>query len=321
MRMRDVSVISGRRACYAAMTRMVETGSKYFWISGGGNFADRLANMPILLGKIKAADERGIDVRVFLPHGHVLRGPLALMDAGRERPLLHHVNVNTLGPLVSCVTEDVCFETISQPDDDAPSRGDDVAIQIADPQFAAKLRQRLEASVADPAFVPITEVYPWLGPNHGSDIFGDAIDNATSEVQVLGSAQWGAHMRATWAQAAPAYAAAVKRGVTLRVVASRDAATDTELKDFQAHWNVRLADELPMWMAIVDGKVLHQAFPHASLGGQPQFRRSEELHEIQFYQGIFDRLWNEAAPLVPLPASPANVPVRSKTIGDRVGQA
>lgn len=304
MRMRDVSVLSGRRACYAEITRMVENATTFFWISGGGRFAARLSNMPNLLDTIQNAAARGVDVKIIFPQTQALGRALSLVDATRTRPLLHQVNKDDNGPLVACANESTSLELIAQPDDDAPTRGDDVAIQIADPLFAARQKRRLNRLVVTVKPVTAPATFPWLGPNHGTDIFGEAIKRATVEVQVLGSPEWGTYMSANWAHDKPAYDAAVQRGVLLRAVGTHDAAKPEDLLKFQESWKIRLVDQLPMWLTIVDGKELYQAFPHPSLGGVPQFRRSEEQHEIRFYQGIFERLWAGAPDLSRPPLSP-----------------
>ncbi len=291
---RDVAVFSGRRACHAEITRMAEAAKDLFWLSGGGHFPERLANMPNLLEDIQVAAARGVDVRIIMPRRKVMHRALALIDVDRAEPLIRQIPSDDTGPLVSCVTESASLELVAQPDDEAPSRGEDVGVQIRDAVFAARLKQRLMRLMPDGSSEQTPSAFPWLGPDHGSDIFADAINRSTTDVQVLGPPEWGTYMQEHWDKDAPAYAAAVKRGVRLRAVATHDAASERQLTTFQKSWRIRLVDALPMWLTIVDGRELYQAFPHASLGGVPQFRRSVEPHEIRFYQGLFDRLWDGA---------------------------
>lgn len=295
MRIRDVSVLSGRRACHAEITRMMETASSFFWLAGGGRFAERLSNMPGFLDGVQAAAARGVDVQIVFPETKALGRALTLVDAGRARPLLHQVHIDATEPLVSCATERAALEMVAQPDDGAPNRGDDVAVHIGDPLFAARLKRRIGAMLA--AHAPSAAgVYPWLGPNHGSDIFGEAIKRVTGEVQVLGPLEWGTYMSANWEQESPVYDAAMKRGVLLRAIATNDAAADADMERFQESWNIRRVPKLPMWLTILDGNELYQAFPHPSMGGQPRFRHSVEPHEVRFYQQVFERLWESALP-------------------------
>jgi len=297
MRIRDVSVLSGRRACNAEIARMLETASTFFWIAGGGRFADRLATMSSFLDRAQAAAARGVDVQIIIPKTKALARALTFVDVDGSRPIVRQVDIDGAEALVSCVTERASLEMVAQPDDEAPSRGDDVAVHVGDPLFAARLKRRLDVTVVDPRLARAPDVYPWLGPNHGSDIFGEAIKRVTGEVQVLGPAEWGAFLRANWERESPVYHAAMKRGVRLRAVATQDAAADADMKRFQESWNIRIVTRLPMWLTILDGTELYQAFPHPSLGGQPQFRRSVEPHEVRFYQGVFEQLWAGALPI------------------------
>lgn len=304
MRMRDVSVISGRRACFAEVTRMLDASTDFFWISGGSGFAQRLSNMPTLLEGIQAAAGRGVDVKVILPRSQPFGRNLGLFDEVRPKLLRHPNRSQESDPVVSCVTEQSSFEMIAQPDDDAPARGDDVAVQIAGLLFAQRHKQRLRRLIEPLQPDPPASVFPWLGPNHGSDIFGDAIKAAVTEVQVLGPKEWGAYMKDNWEHGAPDYRAAAERGVRLRAVATRDAAPGSDLAKFREFWDIRIVDELPMWLTIVDGREFYQAFPHPSLGGVPQFRRSAEAHELRFCEGIFEMLW-AGGPSSSLPVQPA----------------
>lgn len=303
MRMRDVSVLSGRRACNAEIVRLLESAGTFFWISGGGRFAERLDRMGNFLDAAKNAANRGVDVRFILPRGTYIGRALADLDSGQAHRLLCPTASSEGDGTISCATEFASVEMVAQPDDDSPTRGDDVAIHVANSTFAARVKHRLAGHLAVPMAPEPPAVFPWLGPDHGSDIFSKAIQGATSEVQVLGPAEWGTYLRATWDRQASAYGAARGRGVVLRVVASLDAASEADLQRFQDAWAIRVLPELPMWLTIIDGKQLYQAFPHPSLGGPPQFRRSEETHEIRFFQGLFEGLWSRAVAL-PQPRSP-----------------
>lgn len=289
MRMRDVRVLSGRRACLAEMSRMADNASQFFWLSGNTGFSRRLANMPRFLDGLRGAVARGVDVRLFLPSDSELATRTETLPAGT--PQIRILSSDSADSVLACGTELASLELLAQPDDDSPSRGDDVAIQVGDPTFAARLRRRFDAMLAPAMTPPPAASYQWLGPDHGSDMFRDAVSRSAGQIQVLGPAEWGTYLRARWATDGPLYEAAARRGVALRAVATSDAASDADLHGFRELWKLRFVADLPMWLTIIDGQELFQAFPHASLGGPPQFRRSTEGHEVRFYQAVFERLW------------------------------
>lgn len=289
---RDVRVLSGRRACHTEWSRMLSEAEEYFWLTGGENLANRLARMPGFLRELRAAHDKGLNVHVLLPQNGATESALGSMAPMLGHDVLYTATIGPLGPLVSCATDQASMDVISQPDDDALNRGDDVGVQIASEVFADASRSRrdlLEALKPGDPSVP----YQWLGPNHGPDLFLDAIRGAKSEVLVLGPAEWSRYLARDWQQNAAMYSEAKERGVRFRALTVGGPEDLGALEAFAHVWDIRVVDRQPLWLTIIDGRLLYQAFTHDSIGGPPQFRQSREPHEITFYAAVFARLWAE----------------------------
>lgn len=287
---RDVRVLSGRRACQAEWSRMLTEAQSFFWLTGGERLATRLAAMPGFLRELRGAHDRGLNIQVVLPRNDTTARALEAMVGHLGPDILHPATVDQFGPLVSCATDQASMEVISQPDDDSLNKGDDVAIQVSSEMFANASRKRLELAEGfqrGDAAAP----YQWLGPNYGSDLFLDAVRGAKKEVLVLGPAQWSTYLARDWQRNASTYRDAKGRGVKFRALTVRGTEDLTTLEPFAHVWDIRIVDWHPVWLTIVDGEVLYQAFTHASLGGPPQFRQSREPNELEFYAAVFARLW------------------------------
>lgn len=287
---RDVRVLSGRRACHAEWSRMLGDATTFFWLTGGERLATRLAAMPDFLREMRAAHDRGLNIQVVLPRNDSTALALQAMAVVLGPGILHPATVDQFGPLVSCATDQASMEVISQPDDDSLNKGDDVAIQVSSELFANASRKRLELAESfqrgDTA-----APYQWLGPNHGSDLFLDAVRGAKKQVHVLGPAEWSTYLARDWQRNATVYRDAKSRGVRFRALTVRGEDDQNVLEPFAHVWNIRIVDWHPVWLTIVDSTVLYQAFTHPSLGGPPQFRQSRESNEIAFYEAVFARLW------------------------------
>jgi DNA-binding MarR family transcriptional regulator len=293
---RDVRVLSGRRACHAEWRRMLGEAAGFFWLTGGERLANRLAAMPDFLRELRAAHDKGLNVQVVLPRNASTARSLEAMAALLGPDILHPATVDQFGPLVSCATDQASMEVISQPDDDALNRGDDVAIQVSSELFANASRRRMELAESfqrGEASAP----YQWLGPNHGSDLFLDAVLGARAEVLVLGPAAWSTYLARDWQRNASTYRDAKGRGVTFRALTVRGADDPRGLEPFAHVWDIRIVPWHPVWLTLVDGKDLYQAFTHPSLGGPPQFRHSREPNEVRFYSEVFARLWATGEPV------------------------
>lgn len=144
MKMRDVSVISGRRACWSEISRMMANATQYVWIVGGGRFAERLANMPTFVSQAYAALARGVDVQIMFPASTVSADTRAVMQIGGSMSPFYALAVDATGSMVSCATERGSLDVIVQPDDAIPDRGDDVAVHIAHEAFGQLQRRRTE---------------------------------------------------------------------------------------------------------------------------------------------------------------------------------
>jgi sugar-specific transcriptional regulator TrmB len=287
---RDVRVLSGRRACHSEWSRMLGEASRFFWLTGGERLATRLAAMPDFLRELRAAHDKGLDIQLVLPRNPGTARALESMAAILGPDVVHPATVDQFGPLVSCATDQASMEVISQPDDDSLNKGDDVAIQVSSEMFANASRKRLELAEGfrrGEASAP----YQWLGPNNGSDLFLDAVRGAEKEVLVLGPGEWSTYLARDWQRNAATYREAKGRGVSFRALTVRGSQDLDTLEPFAHVWDIRIVDWHPVWLTIIDGKELHQAFSHASLGGPPQFRQSREPNEVAFYQAVFDRLW------------------------------
>ena len=287
---RDVRVLSGRRACHAEWSRMLGEADKFFWLTGGERLANRLAAMPDFLRELRTAHDKGLNVQVVLPRNDATMRALETMAGLLGPDVLHPATVDQFGPLVSCATDQASMEVISQPDDDALNKGEDVAIQVSSELFANASRKRMELAESfqrGEGSAP----YQWLGPNHGSDLFLDAVRGATKEVLVLGPSEWSTYLARDWQRNASTYRDAKGRGVKFRALTVRGKNDRYDLEPFAHVWDIRVVHWHPVWLTIVDGRVLYQAFTHPSLGGPPQFRQSSEPNEIKFYAAVFDRLW------------------------------
>ena len=289
-RPRDVRVLTGRRACHAEWSRMLGEAASFFWLTGGERLATRLAAMPDFLRAMRAAHDKGLNVQVVLPRNDSTARALETMAALLGPDVLHPATVDQFGPLVSCATDRASMEVISQPDDDSVNKGDDVAIQVASELFANASRKRMELAESFQRG-DTSAPYQWLGPNHGSDLFLDAVLGAKTEVLVLGPSEWSTYLARDWQRNASTYRDAKGRGVRFRALTVRGGNDQHDLEPFVHVWDIRLVAWHPVWLTIIDGRVLYQAFTHPSLGGPPQFRQSREPNEIKFYATVFNRLW------------------------------
>jgi sugar-specific transcriptional regulator TrmB len=290
-RARDVRVFSGRKACHAEWNRMLGDAEKFFWITGGEKLAGRLAAMPVFLEALRAAYDQGLNVQVVLPKTAATAAALATMASAFGPDVLQAASVDEFGPLVSCATDQASMEVISQPDDEAPNRGDDVAIQVSSELFANATKERFQVAQSLAQKKGDGPVYQWLGPKHGSERFLQAVRGAKEEVLVLGPREWSAYLEADWQRNAMVYRDAKTRGVLFRALTARGTDDHESLGTFAEVWDVRTVDWQSVGLTLVDGRELYQAFTHPSLGGPPQFRQSREPNEIKFYATMFKQLW------------------------------
>jgi len=290
---RDVRVLSGRRACHAEWSRMLADAQAFFWLTGGEHLVMRLAAMPGFLRELRTAHDRGLNIQLVLPENEVTAPALLVMANTLGPDVLQPATVDEFGPLVSCATDQASMEVISQPDDDSLNKGDDVAIQVSSELFANASRKRRELAESfqrGDAAAP----YQWLGPNQGSELVLKAIRTAEKDVAVLEPGQWSNHLSRDWERTATTYPDAKSRGVSFRALTVLGENDPHELAPFAHVWDIRVVSWHPVWLTIVDGKELYQAFAHPSLGGPPQFRRSTEPNELKFYSALFERLWATA---------------------------
>jgi len=296
-RARDVRVFSGRRACQAEWVRMLGAAQDFFWLTGGENLSRRLAAMPDFLGALGAGRDNGLNVQVVLPKNDATGEALADVARQLGPGILEVASADEFGPLVSCTTDKAAMEVISQPDDGEPFKGQDVGIQVSSDLFAHATKKRTDLAEVFLQRKGIPPVYQWLGPNHGSDLFLESVRRAQDEVLVLGPREWSRYLAADWQTNATVYRAAKARGVRFRAVTAPEDHKDPALSFLGDVWDIRLVDWHPVWLTIVDGKELFQAFTHPSLGGPPQFRRSQEPHELKFYSTVFEGLWSHGRPV------------------------
>ena len=288
---RDVRVFTGRRVCHAEWTRMLLGAREFFWITGGENLALRLLEMPQFVRDLLEARDRGLTVEVVLPKSATTSAALTILGGQLGPEVLHVAAVDQFGPLVSCTTDQVAMEVMSQPDDASANQGQDVGLQVSSELFAQATKKRVELAEAFLQRKGAAPVYQWLGPNHGSDLFLEAVRAAKQHVLVLGPREWSTYLAVDWKRNAKFYRDAQARGVKFRALTVPGEAKKAAFHSFGEVWEIRFVDWHPVWLTIVDGKELYQAFTHPSLGGPPQFRQSREPNEIKFYQTIFDQLW------------------------------
>lgn len=291
-RPRDVSVLSGRRACHREWSRMLEEAQRFFWLTGGERLATRLAAMPDFLGKMRAAVDDNLDIQVVLPRNEATTEALETMRDLLGPDVLYAASGDSFGPLVSCATDQASMDVISQPDDDAVNRGDDIGIQVSSELFAQAAHKRRDLAEAfqrgdRPA------LFQWLGPERGSDLFLEAVHNAQHEVLVLGPTAWSTYLARDWQRNAVTYREAKGRGVQFRALTQGAHQT---LDTFAHIWEIRVVPWHPVSLTILDGREMYQAFTDPTLAGPPQFRHSLEPNEIRFYHTLFRRLWDTGEP-------------------------
>jgi hypothetical protein len=288
---RDVRVFKGRRACNAEWRRMIVEGREFVWITGGQNLVLRLRDMPQLVRALVDARDRGLNIQVVLPTNSTTDAALAALSDQLGPEILRVAAVDQFGPLVSCTTDQASMEVMSQPDDTSPNQGHDVGIQVSSQLFAQATKKRVELAQAIVNGKVAAPVYQWLGPNHGSDLFLEAVRGAKKHVLVLGPREWSTYLAVDWKRNTNVYRDAQARGVKFRALTSASPGKRAGFQTFGDVWDIRFVQWHPVWLTIVDGEELYQAFTHPSLGGPPQFRQSREPNEIKFYQAIFDQLW------------------------------
>jgi hypothetical protein len=286
-RARDVRVFSGRRVCHAEWSRMLVGAREFFWLSGGEKLATRLAAMPDLVRGLGAARDAGISVQVVLPKSAAALASVADLRQRLGEDVVELASADEFGPLVSCTTDQASMEVISQPDDEAPNHGQDVGIQVSSELFAHASKQRVELAESFLQRKGAAPVYQWLGPNHGSELFLEAVRGAKKDVQVLGPREWSSYLAGDFLKHEDVYRDAKDRGVQFRALTAHVEGDDKKLAAFGDVWDIRFVDWHPVWLTLVDGEELYQAFTHPSLGGQPQFRQSREPNELLFYSTIF----------------------------------
>lgn len=177
-RSRDVRVYSGRYSCNTVWERMLEEATDFFWLTGGGHLAHRLADRPAFLQSMGEVGQGPVDVQLVLPQD-VDSVPALERIRGIVGPdVLRVAMVDQFGPLASCATEQASMETIAQPDDEAPSHGEDVGIQVASGLFARASKERFELAqefLLGDGSIPL---YQWLAPDRGPDVLVEAVQEA-----------------------------------------------------------------------------------------------------------------------------------------------
>lgn len=143
-RPRDVRVLDGRRACNSEILRMLAQTQRWFWLTGSAHFGKRLSQMPRLQEAFLASARPGIDVRLFLSDVENRTPSMLWLRMSLER-LIHDIRLDpTHSQILTCANEASVLEIIVQPNDAAPSRGDDIGIRINSGVLADATRRRME---------------------------------------------------------------------------------------------------------------------------------------------------------------------------------
>lgn len=296
-RSRDVSVYSGRYSCNAAWERMLEEATDFFWLTGGGNLAQRLAARPNFLERLGEVSQGAVDVQLVVPQAIASVPALERIRDIVGPDILRVAMVDQFGALASCATDQASMEAIAQPDDEAPSHGDDVGIQVASGLFARATKERFvlaQEFLLGEGSVPL---YQWLSPDRGADVLVEAVQEAEKEVRVMGASDWTSYLAEDWEQASAVHNEARDRGVSLRALTGRSDKEDEVARALTSAWDIRVTDEHPIWLTLVDDRDLYQAFGSPAPGARSPLRRSREPNEVRFYATVFDRLWEQGDPL------------------------
>lgn len=295
-RARDVGVYSGRYSCNEEWERMLDEATEFFWLTGGGNLAHRLASRSTFLEDLGEVGQGPVDVQLVLPQDASSVPALEQIRDIVGPDILRVADVDQFGPLASCATDQASMETIAQPDDEAPSHGDDVGIQVASSLFARATHERFQLAqefLLGKGSVPL---YQWLSPDSDSEVLVEAVQEAEQEVLVMGPPDWTSYLAADWERASTVHEEARDRGVRLRALTGRPEQEPSTPGALTSAWDIRVTDEQPIWLTLVDDRELYQAFGPPLPGARPQLRQSREPNEIRFYSTVFDRLWEQGEP-------------------------
>lgn len=112
----------------------------------------------------------------------------------------------------------------------------------------------------------------------------------------MGPPDWTSYLAADWERTSAVHAEARGRGVSLRALTDRSREQDSILRPLTDIWDIRVTDEHPIWLTLVDDRELYQAFGPPVPGARPQLRQSREPNEVRFYSTVFDQLWEQGEP-------------------------
>jgi hypothetical protein len=98
------------------------------------------------------------------------------------------------------------------------------------------------------------------------------------------------------------YARAKQRGVSMRALIAKDAATE-QMRLFTDHWDIRAADWVPGFVLIIDETEMFQAFPSSRAPGGVRILHSNDPYQIEHYLEVFEHQWTRSRPVdEPAPA-------------------
>jgi sugar-specific transcriptional regulator TrmB len=276
----DVSVFHGRRAVEAEVRRLLDRAQDQFLLAGTVHLAERLASLPETLAALALARQRGVDLALYvpdLPDESAARDRIA-RAAGEDH--LHLAPIDSLPTVTLVVADGVALLVVVQPLDGSPLRGDDVGIRIEGRAVVETFRRRFDhfpGALASSA--GLVEAYLQMMGSARRDVVG------------MGPREWPRTLEAARARLEPATEAARARGVRLRALTEPAGDEDGAIA---GAWDMRTMPAVPVWILIVDGAELCQAFPSRHAGGTPSVRRSRDPTEIRYWLEWFETWWAQA---------------------------
>jgi hypothetical protein len=267
----DVSVLSGRVAIFAEARRYAVQAGQFLLIAGNGQTCRRLAKSYALLGELRAAIARRVDVQIRLQELPEMERQFQFLaeELGPDRVTILPNLVPE--PFMLVATERGSMLVLVQPDDPSIKAGGDIGVRVSSPVAGALARslfsgmdhlhkdaksKRLQAGVAEGALM-----------------------SARHRVRAMGRLATGV-LAAEGSSSGSRRAELLARGIDVRIVEADNPRVPEAASD-----RILPRSEI----LIVDDTVVLQWFPTAD---DPRpvapARASTDVREVQFWTQFFD---------------------------------